>query len=155
VASYVNTTLIAIAVVATNQATAAAAQIAGPRSFAGVTGLGPTRNTGSVLGFAQGQAVWIAIAIAGVCVSLALARLVAHRCGTVALGLLAGGAIANTLQRLTVGGVADYFVAGVSRINLAFNLADVALVVGGALAARALAESQRSSRPARASKPTA
>lgn len=47
-----------------------------------------------------------------------------------ALGLVAGGAWANGLDRLRLGGVVDWLVVGG---RLAFNLADLALLAGAVL----------------------
>jgi lipoprotein signal peptidase len=140
---YASAPVIATMVVVANQALAATADMSGPRTVAGIAGIAPTRNAGSMLGFAQGRLIWIAIALAGLVISVGLARAMSQRCDPTALGMLAGGAAANTIQRLTAHGVADYVAVG-GRTGVVFNLADVALLAGAYLATRSL------SRPARA-----
>ncbi len=79
---------------------------------------------------------WILIALAvGVSVALALwaRRLPAAR-ARVAAGLVIGGALANALDRLIYGAVADFLNMSVPGIDnpYAFNLADVFIFAGAA-----------------------
>ena len=60
---------------------------------------------------------------------------------TVAMGLVAGGAAGNMLDRLRFGGVVDFIDFRVWPI---FNLADTAIVIGAYLLALALLRSGRS-----------
>ena len=49
----------------------------------------------------------------------------------VAIGLIIGGAIANAIDRLHLGGVADFFDFHINGLHgYVFNIADVAIVVG-------------------------
>jgi signal peptidase II len=96
--------------------------------------LGPLRlvhvsNSGSVLGFAEGLWLWIALAILGLAlIPLYARRLPDQRLGpAIGVGLQLGGALSNVLDRVVTGGVTDYL--RFSRPP-SFNLADVALVVG-------------------------
>jgi lipoprotein signal peptidase len=131
---------VAIGVIAANQMLVACAQLTGGRSLGGVAGVGPTRNAGSVLGFAQRSPIWIIVALAGIGLCVGLERLIARSSTAFALGLLLGGAVANTTQRLTSGSVADYVHFGMARIDVAFNLADLALLLGAVLTTRAIAQ---------------
>ncbi|MEM7121373.1 MAG: signal peptidase II [Pseudomonadota bacterium] len=76
---------------------------------------------------------WILMAFA---LGVAVALLVwAHRAGgkvlTVGIGLIAGGAVGNALDRLFYGAVADFFDVHVSGYHWpAFNIADSAITIG-------------------------
>ncbi len=60
-----------------------------------------------------------------------LARAGTSRLMGVSLGLIIGGAIGNAIDRLTLGGVADFFSLHVSGYYwYVFNIADVAIVAG-------------------------
>ena len=131
--------LTAIGVIAANQMLVACAQLAAGRSLGGA-GVGPTRNAGSVLGFAQRNPAWIVVALAGIGLCVALERVIARSSTAFGLGLLLGGAVANTAQRFTSGGVADYVHFGVARMEVAFNLADLALLAGAVITTRAIAQ---------------
>jgi lipoprotein signal peptidase len=132
--------VVAIGVITANQMLVACAQLAAGRSLGGVVGVGPTRNAGSVLGFAQRNPAWIVVALAGIGLCVALERVIARSSTAFGLGLLLGGAVANTAQRFTAGGVADYVHFGVARMEFAFNLADLALLAGAVLTTRAIAQ---------------
>lgn len=78
-----------------------------------------------------GQAVLAAFACL---VSLGIAYWLARtgsRIAAVSLGLVMGGALGNALDRVTLGGVADFFsLHAYGFYWYVFNLADVAIVVG-------------------------
>jgi lipoprotein signal peptidase len=125
-----------VAVVAMNQVLAIVAALARHHTPGGVLGIGPVANSGSALGFAQGNPIWILVALFGVIAAIAITCAAPTTAAGVAL--MSGGAAANTLQRLTLHGVTDYIQVGTTQLGLAFNLADVALIVGAALTTRAL-----------------
>jgi len=50
-----------------------------------------------------------------------------------ALALLWGGAVGNGIDRILLGGVRDWLVLSLSRGHWALNLADLAILLGGAL----------------------
>ena len=133
--------VVAIGVIAANQMLGACAPV-GRRQIARRCrgGRADPQNAGSVLGFAQRNPAWIVVALAGIGLCVALERVIARSSTALGLGLLLGGAVANTAQRLTAGGVADYVHFGVARIEVAFNLADLALVAGAVLTTRAIAQ---------------
>jgi len=99
-------------------------------------------NAGSVLGFLQGEFLWVLLATLGLLLlplyhrRLAGAGLIA----TLAIGLQTGGALGNMTDRLFRGSVTDFIDVG---IGVAFNFADVALVAGMFLAFEALRRSVR------------
>jgi len=90
------------------------------------------RNTGVSYGLflqntRQGQWILASFAALAVCaMAVWLARLVA-----VSLGLIMGGAASNAVDRLSLGGVADFFALHAFGFHwYVFNLADVAIVAG-------------------------
>lgn len=86
--------------------------------------------------FAGDSARWPLIALAVVIVAL-LARWLARnpsRLATVAIGMVIGGALANVLDRLRFGAVADFFYFHIGPYGWpAFNIADSAICMGVAL----------------------
>jgi signal peptidase II len=90
-------------------------------------------NAGSALGFLQGSWVWLLIAAVG----FALIPLYAQRLtaagwiGVAAIGLQAGGGLGNLADRVLFGSVTDFIDIG---IGVAFNPADIALLLGMVLA---------------------
>ena len=95
------------------------------------------KNTGVSYGlFLQesrgGQWVLVAFAVLAVCaMALWLARGVTTRLVAVSLGLIMGGAASNAIDRLTLGGVADFFALHAFGFHwYVFNIADVAIVAG-------------------------
>jgi signal peptidase II len=109
---------------------------------AGALRLIRVENAGSALGFAQGFWVWALIAALG----LALLPLYGRRLAgagwlaPLAIGLQAGGALGNLIDRAMFGGVTDFIDAG---IGIVFNPADVALLAGRVLAFEAMRRSGR------------
>ena len=92
------------------------------------------RNEGISYGLFPGQAqlVWVVLALAAVAVmAWWLARGVATRLVAVSLGLVMGGAASNAIDRLWLGGVADFFsLHAFGFYWYVFNIADVAIVAG-------------------------
>ena len=95
-----------------------------------------TWNTGISYGWLQqdgpfGQ--WALLALMAMAVALLwlwLAR-TGTRLGALALGLIIGGAVGNAIDRLILGGVADFFsLHAFGFYWYVFNIADVAIVAG-------------------------
>jgi signal peptidase II len=95
------------------------------------------KNTGVSYGLflqdsRQGQWILAGFAALAVCaMAVWLARGVTTRLVAVSLGLIMGGAASNAIDRLTLGGVADFF--GLHALGFhwyVFNIADVAIVAG-------------------------
>jgi lipoprotein signal peptidase len=109
--------------------------------IAGPIGLLRTSNAGSAFGLRQGWWVWVLLALVGVALIPLYARLLGGGgwLASIGVGLQLGGACANVLDRLLLGGATDVVYAGRGPI---WNLADVALVVGTALATIALLRSR-------------
>lgn len=69
--------------------------------------------------------------LASVALAAWLARGIDNRLAAVAVGLIMGGALGNGLDRLTLGGVADFFSLHAFGYSwYVFNIADVAIVAG-------------------------
>jgi signal peptidase II len=95
------------------------------------------RNTGVSYGlFLQntrhGQWLLASFAALAVCAMVVwLARGVTSRLVAASLGLIMGGAASNAIDRLTLGGVADFFsLHAYGFYWYVFNIADVAIVAG-------------------------
>ena len=95
------------------------------------------KNTGISYGLflqesRQGQ--WLLAGFAGLALlamACWLARGVSTRLVAVSLGLIMGGAAGNAIDRLVLGGVADFFsLHAIGFYWYVFNLADVAIVAG-------------------------
>jgi signal peptidase II len=97
-----------------------------------------TTNAGSALGFGQGWWVWLVLAGCGLLLIPLYARWLRSGgwVGVIAVGLQAGGALGNLLDRLLLGGASDVLYLGGGPT---WNLADVALGLGTLLATWALA----------------
>jgi signal peptidase II len=79
------------------------------------------------------QGFWMAIAaLAVIAMALWLARGVTTGVVAVSVGLIMGGALSNAIDRLWLGGVADFFEPHAMgwRWPAVFNLADAAIVAG-------------------------
>ena len=94
-------------------------------------------NQGVSYSFLTGSSAnWqYALAAFAVFASLALAVWLAHgidnRLAAASVGLIIGGALGNGLDRLTMGGVVDYFsLHAFGYYWYVFNIADVAIVAG-------------------------
>jgi len=95
------------------------------------------KNTGVSYGlFLQNsrQGQWILAAFAGLAVlamAVWLARGVTTRLVAASLGLIIGGAVSNAIDRVVLGGVADFFsLHAFGFYWYVFNIADVAIVAG-------------------------
>ena len=78
-----------------------------------------------------GQAVLIGVAVVAVIVLTAWLARAERRLVAVSLGLIAGGAAGNAIDRLLYGAVADFFsLHAFGFYWYIFNIADVAIVVG-------------------------
>ena len=95
------------------------------------------RNTGisySMLDMAtmRGQLALAAFAlVASVGLWIAIARAAETKLMAVSLALILGGAIGNGIDRVTLGGVADFFLLHAFGYSwYVFNIADVAIVAG-------------------------
>jgi signal peptidase II len=101
----------------------------------GVVGLERVDNAGSALGFAQGGAAWMPLAVLGLVVACMLPRVRPWTPrAAAAAGLLAGGALGNLIDRIRFGAVSDFIALGSARHGAVLNPADIALAVGVALA---------------------
>jgi signal peptidase II len=70
-------------------------------------------------------------AVASALLAVWLARGVENRLAALSVGLIIGGAVGNGLDRLTLGGVADFFsLHAFGFYWYVFNIADVAIVAG-------------------------
>jgi signal peptidase II len=98
-----------------------------------------TLNAGSALGFRQGWWVWLVLAGCGLLLIPLYARWLRGGgwVAVIAVGLQAGGAVGNLLDRLLLGGASDVLYVGGGPT---WNLADVALALGTLLATWALAQ---------------
>jgi signal peptidase II len=108
------------------------------RLLGGALLLAVSRNSGAAFSFAQGATVlFTAVAVAVVVVIVRTARKLGSTGWAVSLGLLLGGATGNLVDRIFRapgpgrGAVVDFIDF---RVWPVFNLADSAIVVGGALA---------------------
>jgi signal peptidase II len=97
-------------------------------------------NTGSAFGLFSkigGARVILSLVGIGACVAIVMILRKAkdaQRWLTVALGLVAGGAVGNVIDRILFGKVTDFVVWKYGRHEWpAFNIADAALVVGVAI----------------------
>jgi signal peptidase II len=95
------------------------------------------KNTGVSYGLflqntRQGQWILASFAALAVCaMAVWLARGVTARLVAASLGLIMGGAASNAVDRLSLGGVADFFSLHAFGFHwYVFNLADVAIVAG-------------------------
>lgn len=135
-------TIAAVAALAIDQATKAAALAAAPyllgRGLPVMPGLNLTliRNPGISFGL-LGTVPWWALAIAGAAIILWLVREMwraRDRRAAIGFGLIVGGALGNVLDRLRFGGVTDFIDLHAGRFRWpAFNLADVAIFCGALL----------------------
>lgn len=102
--------------------------------IAGPLGLVRVENAGSAFGFVQGLWLWLPLALLGLLLVPLYARKLPRAGWTAALaaGLQTGGALGNLADRLLFGAATDYIDAGWGPV---FNVADIAIVAGMALAA--------------------
>jgi signal peptidase II len=80
----------------------------------------------------QGQWLWAGFAVvAALAMALWLAQGVADKLVAASLGLIIGGAVSNAVDRVVLGGVADFFsLHAFGFYWYVFNIADVAIVAG-------------------------
>lgn len=93
-----------------------------------------TFNSGVAFGGISGAGIWVVpLALIVVAVVLYIGRNMTSRWGSIALGLIAGGAVGNITDRL----LRDYDGAVVDFVDFQwwpiFNVADMAVVLGGIL----------------------
>ena|SRR2546423_140140 len=95
------------------------------------------KNTGVSYGlFLQNtrQGQWVLAGFAGLAVcamAIWLARGVSTKLVATSIGLIMGGAASNAIDRLSLGGVADFFALHAFGFHwYVFNIADVAIVAG-------------------------
>jgi signal peptidase II len=104
----------------------------------GPVGLLRTENDAAALGIAGSDLLSAALALS---IGLLLIQLIVarQRDTPIALGLLAGGAAANLIDRVAFGGVTDFidFAFVGSRGGVVLNPADIALLLGLVLMTRA------------------
>ena len=101
----------------------------------GVMDLTFVKNTGAAFSMLE-EHTWLLTLLSGV-VAVILAVLLARRIlphwfGQLALGMLLGGAVGNFIDRLLLGYVTDMFATAFVNFPV-FNVADIAVVVGGVL----------------------
>lgn len=99
----------------------------------GVLSLTHVRNTGAAFGIFPGAMAWFMLAAVVVLVGIAFVwwrHAPRDRWTVLALGLIAGGAAGNLIDRAFLGGVTDFLDVHVWPV---FNFADVALDVGVAI----------------------
>lgn len=99
----------------------------------GVLDLTHVHNTGAAFGIFPGAMAWFMFAAVAVLAGIAFVwwrHAPRDRWTVIALGLIAGGAAGNLIDRALLGGVTDFFDV---RIWPVFNVADVALDVGVAI----------------------
>ncbi len=93
------------------------------------------KNEGISYGLGAGRIGQVELALMAVVVSLAmvvwLARGEMNKLMAVSIGLIIGGAVGNAIDRVVLGGVADFFLLYAFGFSwYVFNLADVAIVAG-------------------------
>lgn len=93
------------------------------------------KNLGISYGVGAGQIGQHALALfavaAAVAMSVWLARAATGKLMAVSIGLIIGGAVANAIDRVLIGGVADFFsLHAFGFYWYVFNIADVAIVAG-------------------------
>jgi len=81
---------------------------------------------------ATGQYLLAGFAVlASIALTIWLARAATNRLMAISIGLIIGGAIGNAIDRITIGGVADFFsLHAFGFYWYVFNIADVAIVAG-------------------------
>jgi signal peptidase II len=94
------------------------------------------RNTGVSFGLLGGMSQWLLVALASAVLVMLLIWMsqATSRIVVLALGLIAGGAIGNIVDRLRLGGVTDFLDLYLGEWHWpAFNMADVGIVCGAGL----------------------
>ena len=123
-----------------------------PRSYlAGIVRLEYAENTGAFLGAGSGLPVWARFGLFRVGVALTLAAVVFVALKDRWTGLLLAGAafvfaggISNLFDRVARDSVIDFMSVGVGPLRTGiFNVADLAIVLGGALIVRGIQSGSR------------
>lgn len=99
----------------------------------GVLDLTHVHNTGAAFGIFPGAMAWFMLSAVAVLAGIAYVlwrHAPSDPWTVVALGLIAGGAAGNLIDRALLGGVTDFFDV---RVWPVFNVADVALDIGVAI----------------------
>jgi signal peptidase II len=101
-------------------------------SAAGPIALVRVENAGSVGGWAQGLELWTVVAALAVVALFLYGRSLPKPGLSLAWGLALGGAAGNLVDRVAFGGVTDFIrFAPFGTAVIVFNIADVALALGG------------------------
>lgn len=94
------------------------------------------RNTGVSFGLFGGASQWLLVTVAAAVLVILLIWMcrATSRLVAVSLGLIAGGAIGNVVDRVRLGGVTDFLDFYLGEWHWpAFNMADVGIVCGAGL----------------------
>ena len=111
----------------------------------GVVNLRPVENRGTALSMLSGQTLALTLVTAALIAALAgwlIARPESPRLLRAGLWLIVGGGLGNLYDRLTRGGVADFIELAFVRFAV-FNVADICICVGAALAALGVLMTER------------
>lgn len=110
--------------------------LAGREFLPGILRLQYVRNTGAAFSIGEGHGfLFVALAVAVViacCIYLARAKEIAPL-EAIGMGMVAGGAIGNAIDRLVFGFVTDFFATEFIDFPV-FNVADIGITVGVVLA---------------------
>ena len=111
----------------------------------GVVNLRPVENRGMAFSLLSGQTLALTLVTAALIAALAgwlIARPESPRLLRAGLWLIVGGGLGNLYDRLTRGGVADFIELAFVRFAV-FNVADICICVGAALAALGVLMTER------------
>lgn len=111
----------------------------------GIVNLRPVENRGMAFSMLTGQPLILTLATAALIAGLVgwlIARPDAPKLLRSGLWLVAGGGLGNLYDRLTAGGVADFIELAFVRFAV-FNVADVCICAGAALAVLGVAMTER------------
>ena len=111
----------------------------------GVVNLRPVENRGMAFSMLSGQTLALTLVTAALIAALAgwlIARPESPRLLRAGLWLIVGGGLGNLYDRLTRGGVADFIELAFVRFAV-FNVADICICVGAALAALGVLMTER------------
>lgn len=117
----------------------------------GVVNLRPVQNRGMAFSMLSGQSLALTLVTAALIAALVgwlIARPDAPRLFRTGLWLIAGGGLGNLYDRLTRGSVADFIDLAFVRFAV-FNVADICICVGAALAVIGAFTTERGRRRAR------
>lgn len=111
----------------------------------GVVNLRPVENRGMAFSMLSGQTLALTLVTAALIAALAgwlIAQPESPRLLRAGLWLIVGGGLGNLYDRLTRGGVADFIELAFVRFAV-FNVADICICVGAALAALGVLMTER------------